>query len=173
MKFAPHYVCRPPNLIDASDRATDRAKEMGTLFRDYTDDIGEASEAALERTKLVRERLDKGTSDLKTAADRASEKATEIGAGLQELLTSISGRLKQAFDGHGHTLHVVTERSGERIDEMVETLGRQTNNLSKSLRENVRSAIHRLRPPARFHPRKGRRNRRDDGTSSRRSYREV
>ena len=38
------------------------------------------------------------------------------------MLTSISGRLKQAFDGHGHTMHVVTERSGERIDEMVETL---------------------------------------------------
>ena len=29
----------------------------------------------------------------------------------------------------------MTERSGERIDEMVETLGRQTNNLSVSLRE--------------------------------------
>ena len=32
-------------------------------------------------------------------------------------------------------MHIVTERSGERIDEMVETLGRQTNNLSVSLHE--------------------------------------
>ena len=47
---------------------------MGTLFRDYTEDLSEASDSALERTKLVSERLDKGTSDLKTAADRASEK---------------------------------------------------------------------------------------------------
>ena len=31
-------------LIDASNRASDRAKEMGTLFRDYTDDLSEASD---------------------------------------------------------------------------------------------------------------------------------
>ena len=71
---------------------------MGSFFQDYTDDLSEASDTALERAKLVRDRLEKGTSDLKTATDRASEKATEIGLNLQELLTSMSGRLKQAFD---------------------------------------------------------------------------
>ena len=115
------------------------------LFQQYSGDLQEASQDALQQAADAEKHLLGSAEELRTVALQVGNNATQITSELHEQI-GMTEKLRNSMEEQSDAVGAMTDRSGERIERMAEGLRKQaadvTDHLEGVLEKQYKAVDH-------------------------------